>query len=205
MTTGTRIRHVVSIAGAVRDQASSLRIGGALVEIVEGPPAFRALIAAQAADPAWAGRRERLDRVYSQADGIFCFVDLPPGAYRLRASAPDLGTRYGAAEAGPFQVQVPPGQGSVPVAQAEIALPPTRVHGVVSDAATGQPIPAARVHLLGDTAVVKTRDDGSYDLSCQVAGKPRLHAAAPRYQAVTRQIELAAGQERVENLALQPE
>jgi hypothetical protein len=205
MTPGIRIRHVVSIAGAVRDQASALRVAGVLVEIVEGPPAFRALLDALAVDPAWAGRRERLDRVYSQSDGIFCFVDLPAGPYRLRASAPAMGTRYGAVETGPLQVQADPGQGPVPAAQVEIDLPPTRVHGLVSDAATGQPIPAARVHLLGDTAVVKTRYDGSYDLSCQVAGKPRLHAVAPRYRAVTRQIELAAGQERVENLALQPE
>ena len=42
------------------------------------------------------------------ADGSFRFVDLPPGPYRLRVSAPELGTRYGAVEIGPFDVQVAP-------------------------------------------------------------------------------------------------
>lgn len=205
MDTGIRIRHVVSIAGAVRDKTTLLRVGGALVEIVEGPPAFRALLETQAADPAWRRRLDRPDRVFSQPDGIFCFVDLPPGPYRLRVSAPELGTRYGAVEIGPFEVQATPADGPFPVARADVDLPPTRIHGVVTDAVSGNPVPAARVRLLGDTVVVKTGDDGAYDLSRQIAGKPTLQVTASRFQSQTRQLELAAGQERVENLALQPE
>jgi hypothetical protein len=238
MDTGIRIRHVVSIAGAVRDKATllpvngelveilegspalqalraagvpvppgfrTLRIGSALVEILAGPPAFGALLEAQAADPAWSRRPDRPDRVFSQSDGIFCFVDLPPGPYRLRVTAPEMGTRYGEAKIGPFDVKAAPAAGPFPVARADVDLPPTRIHGVVTHAVSGKPIPAARVRLLGDTTVVKTGDDGTYDLSRQVAGKPTLQVSAPRFQPETRQLELAAGQERVENLALQPE
>ena len=114
MDTEIRLRHVVSIAGAVRDKATSRPIGGALVEITECPPAFRALLAAKAADPAWARRRERLDRVYSRADGAFYFVDLPAGSYRLKVSAPEMGTRYGVVEVGPCEVQADPGEGPIP-------------------------------------------------------------------------------------------
>lgn len=205
MDTGIRIRHVVSIAGAVRDKATLLRVGGARVEILEGPPAFRALLEAQAADPAWSHRPDRPDRVFSQSDGIFCFVDLPPGPYRLRVSAPEMGSRYGAVEIGPFAVQAAPEGGPFPVARADVDLPPTQIHGAVTAAATGNPVPAARVRLLGDTTVVKTDDDGAYDLRRQIAGKPTLQVTASHFQPVTRRVELAAGQDRVEDFALQPE
>ena len=198
------IRHVVSIAGAVRDKATQRPIAGARVEITAGPPAFEALLAAKAANPAWTRRRERLDRVYSQADGAFCFVDLPAGRYRLNVSAPEMGTRYGVDEVENLEVQPDPGEGRVPVAPADVELPPTWIHGTVTDAATGQPIPGARVRLLGDTVVVKTGDDGAYDLGQQIAGEPTLQATAPHYKPEARKLELAAGQERVEDLALQP-
>jgi hypothetical protein len=174
------------------------------VEITEGPPAFRALLAAKAANPAWARRRERLDRVYSRTDGAFCFVDLPPGRYRLNVSAPEMGTRYGVVKVEKLEVQPDPGEGRVPVARADVELPPTWIHGTVTDAVTGMPIPGAGVRLLGDTVVVKTGDDGAYDLSQQIAGEPTLQAMAPRYKPEARKLELAAGQERVEDLALQP-
>ena len=150
-------------------------------------------------------RSDRPDRVFSQPDGIFCFVDLPPGLYRLRVSAPEMGSRYGAVEIGPFEVQAAPVTGPFPVARADVDLPPTRIHGVITDAVTGKPIPATRVRLLGDTTVVKTGDDGAYDLSRQIAGKPTLQVTASRFQSATRRVELAAGQERVEDFALQPE
>jgi len=237
MDTGIRIRHVVCIAGAVRDKATllsvdgklveilegspdlqalraagvlvppgfrTLRIGGALVEILEGPPAFRALLEAQAADPAWSRRPDRPDRVFSQSDGIFCFVDLPPGPYHLRVSVPELGSRYGAVEIGPLDVKAAPAAGPFPVARADVDLPPTRIHGVVTDAVSGRPMPAARVRLLGDTTVVKTGDDGAYDLSRQIAGAPALQVTALNFQPVTRRLALAAGDDCVADFALQP-
>jgi hypothetical protein len=204
MNTEIRLRHVVSIAGVVRDKATSRPISAARVEITECPEAFRTLRAAKAADPAWTRRRERLDRVYSRTDGAFYFADLPPGSYWLHVSAPDLGTRYGVAEVGPCEVQAVPEEGPFPVARADADLPVTRIHGTVTDAVTGMPIPGARVRLLGDTVVVKTGDDGTYDLSQQIAGEPTLQVTAPRYKPEARKLMLAAGQERVEDLALQP-
>jgi hypothetical protein len=111
---------VVSIAGAVQDRATRTRIGGARVEITEGPPAFQAMLAAQAADPAWQHRQERPDRTVSQSDGIFIFVDLPSGPYRLRVSAPEMGSRYGAVEVGPIEVQAVPAEGPFSAARADV-------------------------------------------------------------------------------------
>ena len=81
-----------------------------------------------------------------------------------------------------LEVQPDPGKGRVPVALADVELPPTRIHGTVTDAVTRKPIPGARVRLLGDTVVVKTGDDGAYDLSQQIAGEPTLQVTAPRLQ-----------------------
>lgn len=203
MSAGIRIRHVVSIAGAAQDRVSQARIGGALVEIISGPPAFQQMLAAQAADPAWAQRRERFDRTFSQADGIFVLVDLPAGAYHLRVSAPEWGSRYGVVEAVPVQVQPMPASGPVVVAQVAVALPPTRIHGVITQAATGQPVAGARVCLRGDTLVVRSGEGGRYALTNLVKGKPTLEVTASGLQTTARQVELAAGQERQEDFALQ--
>ena len=90
------------------------------------------------------------------------------------------------------------------MARADANLPSTQVHGTVTDAVTGNPLPGARVRLLGDTVVARTGDDGTYDLSQQIAGEPTLQVTAPGYKPQARKLALAAGQERVEDLALQP-
>lgn len=85
-----QIYHAVAIAGIVQDKVSQQRIARALVEILSGPPAFQAIVQTRAADSAWFNRTERIDRTWSQVDGIFYFTDLPPGDYRLRVSVVDL-------------------------------------------------------------------------------------------------------------------
>ena len=117
---------------------------------------------------------------------------------------PELGSRYGAVEIGPLDVKVAPAEGPFPVARADVDLPPTRIHGVVTHAVSGRPMPAARVRLLGDTTVVKTGDDGTYELTRQVAGAPALQVTAPDFQPVTRRLALAAGDDCVADFALQP-
>jgi hypothetical protein len=200
-----RFRHTASIAGLVSDGANTARLAGALVEIVDGPPAYRARLAAIAADPEWRRRAGRPDRAYSQHDGIFVLVDLPPGDYRLRVSVPDEGSRYGVVEAGPFAVPPVPDAGPYTAVRADVAVPPTRIHGTITRAADGAALPAARVRLLGDTAVVRAGDDGTYELTRQVAGKPTIQVTAARFKTLVRQIQLAPGQDRSEDFALQPE
>ena len=90
MNDDKQIRHTVALAGTVQDKVSHLRIARALVEILSGPAAFQVMVQSQSADPMWFSRVERIDRTWSQADGIFTFLDLPEGDYGLRVSVVDL-------------------------------------------------------------------------------------------------------------------
>ncbi len=232
MKAGMHFHHTVALAGVVRDEVSQARIAHALVEIMSGPPKFRAKVQALAADPAWLRQPERIDRTWSQADGLFTFVDLPLGQYRLRVSVVDLaptdfrlwgslvttppddyrkrvaecalGTRYGVVEIGPIQTHAHKKGQPVPVARADVALPPTRLHGVVTHQVTSDPIAGARVHLRGDTQVVVTTDDGLYELTRLVKGAPNLEVAAANFVTFVKKVELAAGQDRTEDIQLAP-
>jgi hypothetical protein len=85
----------------------------------------------------------------------------------------------------------------------EVTVPPTRVHGVVSNWDTGDPIPGASVRLRGDTAVVFSKEDGSYELTRLVQGKPLVEAWAANFNPATRRITLAPGQDRTVNFRLE--
>ncbi len=208
MSTPIVIRHVVSIAGCVRESASAVpplvtrdlerRLAGALVEIVAGPPAFETMRAVQAVNPK---TRRRLDQTCSQADGIYVFVDLPPGAYRLRISAPQQGSRFGMVEAGP--VEVAPAA-AVFVARADVTLPSTRVRGVVTRLDTGDPVENALVRVRADTQSVRTDDAGRYELRRMLQGSPTIEVSAPNLAPARRTITLAAGQEQVVDIQLAP-
>ncbi len=83
----------------------------------------------------WSRRqpRQRIDQTWSQADGIFFFVDLPTGnpgeSYRLRVSMPNMGTRCKTAETEPIQVHANPEGQPVQTVWAPITLAPTRIRG----------------------------------------------------------------------------
>jgi hypothetical protein len=214
MSEGIKIRRVVSIAGVVRalraidpiDHATwrEGRIPEALVEITAGPPAFETMVATLAANPGWDRQRQRIDRVWSQADGVFYFLDLPPGDYRLRLSAPSWGSRYGSAESDPITVLPAPVGERVQMRWVEVALPVTSVQGIVTHAETGDPIPGVSVRLRGDATGVRTREDGSYELLRLVQGRPLVEASAPQFRIATRRVELAPGQARTVNFRLVP-
>jgi hypothetical protein len=213
MNDSITIRHVVAIAGVVRavritDQIDHTtwregRIPNALVEIIAGPPAFETLVTTLAAIPAWERQHQRIDRAWSQADGVFFFQDLPPGDYRLRISAPAWGTRYGSTETDPIMVPPAPVGERVRMQWVEVTLPVTRVQGVVTDGGTGDPIPGATVRLRGDATIVLTKEDGSYELIRLVQGKPLVEASAPNFKGATRRVELAPGQARTVNFRLE--
>jgi len=205
MSASTDIRHVVSIAGSVQDSVTDVRLGQALVEIVDGPPEFLARVQTLSNDPAWRRRQLRIDRTTSQADGIFYFVDLPAGAYHLRVSLPGLGSRYGAVDLGPVQVRAGrDADGRVFVARADAALPPTHIAGVVTRGDTLQALADARVRLRGDGTVVATNEEGRYALMKLIAGTPTLEVSATHFVTASRKVSLAPGQGQTVNVVLQP-
>ena len=101
MSSSVQIRHAVSIAGKVTDvlKATDKRgrpIAGAELELLDGPEEFQTTVKIRNSDPLWQQRKERLNHTVSRADGLFYFLDLPPGGpYRIQVTVPHLFTRYG--------------------------------------------------------------------------------------------------------------
>jgi hypothetical protein len=157
-------------------------------------------------DPAWQRRHPRIDHTWSHSDGIFLFLDLPSGeageSYRLRVSTPRHGARYGTIETGPVIVPGRPADVPAPPAQVDVELPATRIHGIVTDNVS-EPFGGARVRLRGDTTIVRSRADGSYELN-PLAGKPTLEISATGFETFAQAIELVAGQDQEINVQLQP-
>jgi hypothetical protein len=211
MSGGLRIAHYVAIAGCVREKPSALpaevvrdielRLGGVLIEIVAGPPAFEALRAAQLAALAAGAvlRRPRWDRTYSQADGIYFFTNLPPGDYGLRVSAPGQGTRFGSvASVQPVQVGVQPGAGGRwAAAPFDVLLPSTRLRGVLRRAGSEAPVMLATVRVLGEAAAVRSDEDGNFELRRLPAGRVVIDISAAGLAPVQQAITVRAGEEVV--------
>lgn len=213
MSEGFIIRHVVSIAGCVRQQARAetpptpsdrdRRLAGALIEVIAGPPEFDRLAAAWALDPARRGAHP--GRTISQADGIYTFTDLPPGAYRLRVSAPQHGSRFGTVETGDVDVPPAPASGQpVAVRRVDVDLPSTRVRGVVTRSDSGASVPGGLVRVRGDPQTTRTDDAGRYELRHLVQGSPTVEISAPNLVPVRRTVQLSAGQEQVLDIQLDP-
>ena len=80
-------------------------------------------------------QRKRIDHTWSRADGVFYFLDLPPGedgeSYQLRVSVPDTGTRYGTVECKPIQVQTNAKDERVQPAWVPVELSSTRLRDTV--------------------------------------------------------------------------
>jgi len=94
VTTWTIARHRVAIAGLVVDAGSGKPISGAHVEIVGKPAAYEeklALLAASLADTGRETEVERPDVARTRVDGLFYFLDLPEGRYKMIAFLPKEG------------------------------------------------------------------------------------------------------------------
>ena len=206
MMTITVARHKVAVAGRVTDSLTKSAISGALVEIVQGPQAFLARRNLLARHPGWDRSAERFDRTATRADGSYYFVDLPTGVYRLQASIPRLGTRYGTGETGSVRVWAGPDpDGRVKLSAADIAVPPTHLRGRAANKDTGVAIPGAKARLRGDDYAVLTGQDGQYVLGPIAAGSPTLEISAKGFQTESRKVNLAQGAGEELNLTLAPQ
>lgn len=162
---GALLRRRVALAGHVLDALSKAPIAGAVVRLVDGPPAFRQLCerlaALRAANPGWQPRGDPPDRRVCRGNGSFVFTDLAAGGeYRLRVAAPQLGSRYGSIEL----VVTPPDY------RLGLELPPTCISGTVRDANSGEALAGVRIALVGGDALAWTNSAGQYALGPITSG-----------------------------------
>ena len=99
--------------------------------------------------------RQRVDQTRTQADGIFYSLTFRPVPIACGSAYPRWDRADGEVEVplaplAPLDVQESPEDGPFRVVRADVDLPPTRIHGVVTDAVrkahTGRARPPARRH-----------------------------------------------------------
>jgi hypothetical protein len=171
-------RRTASLVGRVVDKATGAPMPEAVVTIT-APPG-----------------QTSLDRRVCRPDGSFVFLHLPPGAYEITGSAPQLGGRYGAATLQNVTVPATDKDGGQ---VREVRLPPTRIRGTVQGTDSGNrlaPVAGAVVRLRGDDAWARTDKDGVFVLSGLAPGRYTLDIGADGFQPAEVKAEnLAAGTE----------
>jgi hypothetical protein len=196
------IRHQVAIAGRVTDAQTGRAIGGARVGITAAPAAFTDWLAIRAKQygAQWAAMVERPDQARTALDGHFHFLDLPDGQYTLTASLPGSGSRYGTA--GREAVVSSHAQGTITMAAADIALPPTTLKGEITDQ-DGNRIALVEVRVQGSGEQAFSDAQGRYILASLEIGQRTVLVFAQRYQPGSQTVTLSpAGTVQTLNMIL---
>jgi Carboxypeptidase regulatory-like domain len=179
------VRHQVAIAGRVTDAQTGRAIGGAQVRITAAPATFTTWLTVRALQygTRWATMAERPDQTRTAADGHFHFLDLPDGQYTLTASLPGAGSRLSTAEK---QATVSrDAQGTLTMAAADIALPPTTLKGEITDR-DGNRLALVEVRVQGSGERAFSDAQGRYLLAGLEAGQHTVLVSAHGYQPVSR-------------------
>jgi hypothetical protein len=178
MSTWEQIRHQAAIAGRVTDQQDGGPVAGAAVSIASSSGSFADWLAlkALAFGPAWDALAVRPDRVPSAVDGQFCFIDLPDGTYTVTAAWAPQGSRYGTAVGTATVAR--DAAGTIKLATVDLALPPTRISGVVTVKSSQSPVVMAEVRLAGSSDSTFTDGQGRYVLSAIEPGPRTVRVLA---------------------------
>jgi Carboxypeptidase regulatory-like domain len=175
------VRHQVAIAGRVTDAQTGRAIGGARVGITVAPAAFTDWLAIREIQYGahWAAMVERPDQTRTAADGHFHFLDLPDGQYTLTASLPWSGGRY--STAGRQAMVSRDAQGTITMAAANIALPPTTLKGEITDQ-DGDRVALVEVRVQGSGERTFSDAQGRYVLVGLEIGQRTVLVFAQGYQ-----------------------
>jgi hypothetical protein len=176
------ITHRAALVGRVIDKLTQTPLARVPIEIIDAPAAYKSRLATLRQ-----GRPDaRPDRLITDDGGLFRWLDLPAGAYTLRASAPD--TRYADATA-------TANVAASAAASAELALAPTAVTGSVRADNPAGPLAMVRVRMLDSGEITFAASDGSFTLSPVEPGAARIvELSAQRYVTATRTVALSRGQ-----------
>ena len=176
-----RITHRAALVGWVIDKLTRRVLPNVTVEITGGPDAYMSRL--QALRQGQPGARPA--RVVTDSNGAFRWLDLPVGAYTLRASLSD--PRYAVATATANITADRP-------ASAELALAPTAVTGIMGADRPAGPLAMVRVRMLDSGESTFSAADGSFTLSPVEPGPRIIELSAQGYATVTRPVTLQQGQ-----------
>ncbi|HEX7841152.1 MAG TPA: carboxypeptidase regulatory-like domain-containing protein [Kofleriaceae bacterium] len=177
-----RITHRAALIGRVVDKLDQRVLSQATVEIIDAPVAYKSRLAALRQGRPGASP----DRIVTDGNGAFRWLDLPAGDYTLRSSLSD--PRYAAATVTASVTADKP-------ASAELALAPTAVIGTISADRPAGPLAMVRVRMLDSGEVTFTAADGRFTLSPVEPGAARvLELSAQGYVTATRTVTLPQGQ-----------
>ena len=130
----------------------------------------------------WEQMSNRPDKKVTSNDGSFYFIHLPPGDYKLQASLPGSGTRYGSTEtdvvtvpsASSIEKIIPPmiadddggtTMDIIPTQMVNIFLVPTGIKGnIYEEGNNTQKIHNAKVQVQGTLEIALSDQEGNYSL-----------------------------------------
>jgi hypothetical protein len=177
-----RITHRAALVGRVIDPLDQRALPNATIEIIDAPDAYKSRLETLRQGRPGASP----ERIATDGNGAFRWLDLPAGTYTLRASLSD--PRYAAVTA----------IASVPAdrpASAEIPLAPTAIKGTINADQPAGPLAMARVRMLDSGEFTFSAADGGFTLSPVEPGTARvIELTAQGYVTATRTVTLQQGQ-----------
>jgi len=184
------VRRQVAVAGRVIDTRSGKPLPGALVTITGASAAFQKKLAAKAMQygALWDGMVERNDRTRSRKDGSFYFLDLPDGDYKLQASLPNMGRRYGVLEESATVSR--DAAGKIKLAFIDLSLQPTMLEGKITGAGQKTGVVMAEVRVKGSGERTFSDAKGRYVLVALEPGERTVLAVAQGYRPAQQKVAL---------------
>jgi hypothetical protein len=202
----------IAIAGRVLEGETEQIISGAMVEVIEMPEKFRAILSLKALQYGlqWEKMSARPDRKITTRDGYFYFINLPEGEYLLETSLPTSGTRYSKVRQ---TVKVPsPVNGKISTTMTDIVLLPTGIKGTITDAdEPSKAIVNAKVQIQGSLESAFSDQNGNYHLLGLESAKSgqrtvTLMVSATGYQQVSQSLVVKQGEViSNQNFSLKPQ
>lgn len=190
----------IAIAGKVLEGETEKTISGAIVEIIEMPERFRAILSLKALQYGlqWEKMLERPDRKITTSDGDFHFINLPVGEYLLETSLPKSATRY---KNGRKTVKVSATvDGKIPTMMTKIVLLPTGIKGTITDAdEPNKAVINAKVQIQDSRDSTLSDQKGNYRLLGLESSKSgqrtvTLIVSATGYQQVSKSLVIQLGE-----------
>lgn len=199
----------IAIAGKVLEGETENKISGALVEIIEMPEKFRAILSMKALQygSQWEKMLERPDRKITTSDGAFYFTNLPVGEYLLETSLPTSSTRYHSVRK---TVKVSAADnGKIAATMTNIVLSPTVIKGTITDAdEPNKLIVNAKIQIQNSRDNTVSDRNGNYRLIGLESPKSgqrtvTLIISATGYQQIFQSIDIQRGEVIAQNFSLQ--